>query len=284
MSQYGLRDYSEPCPAWLSDLSPGIRRFPLAQMLGSRVLFYPGAGCDSYPLKIFSETQAAHCFVFADYCSANDWKCNMKQAGFRSDPGAVDLERRLSAKFTVLGQYEAHGLAYLMTVNGYRPVSVGQLKPEDIFMSGFLNLKSRYPDINDFFEPDFRWGIWSVMEKSGPKDRLRFCYLACEAVSAYMSIWPERNMRKATLRGPEADSNGPYAVVIKDHSFGCNWKGNHWGGEKSVLYKYSKAAGLMPEWLLAGSRPWPGYSKSPEAAPRDAASDLFCQGLYKKIG
>ena len=44
-----------------------VPEFPMKNILASRAVFYPGAGNDGQPLKIFCESHSAHCFIYADY-------------------------------------------------------------------------------------------------------------------------------------------------------------------------------------------------------------------------
>jgi hypothetical protein len=67
MSPYDfLRADPEPMPRWLAEFKPGDH-FDLLTFFRSRVVYYPGAGTDGHPVKLFGSTGSAHSFVYVDY-------------------------------------------------------------------------------------------------------------------------------------------------------------------------------------------------------------------------
>ena len=62
---YFSRD-PEPMPAWLKEHKEG-QKIQLSQFLSSRIIYYPGAGTDGSPIRLFNTAQAAHIFIYADY-------------------------------------------------------------------------------------------------------------------------------------------------------------------------------------------------------------------------
>jgi len=225
------------CPAWLKRLTAaGSSVFPLKRILSSQIVFYPGAGEDWQPLELFGGASAAHCFIFVDYLH------------FKRPLEVEDWLRRISK---------------------YKLLSFRELREAEIFPEGLVNLNSKYPKIDDFQPPALRWGVWAVLEsESGAK--ISLCYLSCEALSAFMSLWPAEKARKA-----------PYAVVLHDYGFGANWPGNIFGGAASPMYIHAHDNNLLPKWLLVGTEPWPGY-----VAVRDGFQSKGMQHnsriLYKK--
>jgi len=72
MSPYDfLRADPEPMPRWLAEFKPGDH-FDLLTFFRSRVVYYPGAGTDGHPVKLFGSTGSAHCFVYVDYIIRQD--------------------------------------------------------------------------------------------------------------------------------------------------------------------------------------------------------------------
>ncbi len=55
-----LRGFCEEIPAWLGQFRKGDT-FPRQQFFASRVVYYPGAGNDGRPVRVFGSTHAAHC-------------------------------------------------------------------------------------------------------------------------------------------------------------------------------------------------------------------------------
>ena len=64
---YLHRVHKEPVPRWLEecDFSSG---FLLDRFFESRTVYYPGAGHDGSPIKLFNRSHSAHCFVWVDRC------------------------------------------------------------------------------------------------------------------------------------------------------------------------------------------------------------------------
>ena len=65
-----IRDYlhrvhREPVPTWLKEGDFSSDRF-LDRFFESRTVYYPGAGDDGSPLKLFNRSHSAHCFVWVD--------------------------------------------------------------------------------------------------------------------------------------------------------------------------------------------------------------------------
>ena len=58
---YLRRIYIEPVPNWLAEGDFSLDRF-----FESRTVYYPGAGDDGSPIKLFNQSHSAHCFVWVD--------------------------------------------------------------------------------------------------------------------------------------------------------------------------------------------------------------------------
>jgi hypothetical protein len=62
---------AEVTPTWLRRFKANAP-FPRREFFSSRVVFYPAAGDDFHPLRLFGPSDAAHCFVMADYMLKED--------------------------------------------------------------------------------------------------------------------------------------------------------------------------------------------------------------------
>ena len=56
----------EPLPSWLEKHKKGDK-VNIAELLNSRLVYYPGAGTDGSPIRTFNTAHAAHVFVYVDY-------------------------------------------------------------------------------------------------------------------------------------------------------------------------------------------------------------------------
>ncbi|MCX7603815.1 MAG: hypothetical protein N2036_07045, partial [Bryobacteraceae bacterium] len=63
--------YREPEPEFLKMApqaeDPATRRAIVEGFLRSRIVYYPGAGNDGQPIKLFNRAHAAHAYVYVDY-------------------------------------------------------------------------------------------------------------------------------------------------------------------------------------------------------------------------
>lgn len=225
-----------------------LPEFPAREMMKGRVVFYPGAGTDGQPLRLFSGAQACHCFIYADYALKRN-----------------EITRLLGEKPPTF-------------LPGYKTLFVIEGGEKEFFTNGWEDLRETYTDIDEFYPPELQWGVWAVLEREpgldaahGPK-RVLFCYLCCDAVSAFNSLWPRGKRRTF-----------PYGLVIEDSGFGSNWA--VFGSEKSQLFKIAGRNHALPNYLLVGTgrdaKPWPGYARfSDETEPGGA--DRALRSLFVK--
>lgn len=217
-----------------------VPEFPIKNIISSRAVFYPGAGTDGQPLKIFCESHSAHCFIYVDYLKSK--KELIKQ-----------LKENLASNYW-----------------GYKTLFAIEGLAKDFFPEGYKN-------ISDKKEKTFKWGIWAVLGRdsdysNGPEPkRILFCYLCCDEVSAFASLWPKDK------------KDAPYAVVINDHN--PDLIRGEFGGGQSHLYKIvprNQDNKPMPEWLLTveDSKEWPAYKRVTE--PELTQEDQLQRTLFKK--
>ena len=86
--------------------------------------------------------------------------------------------------------------------------------------------------------------------------RLALLFVRAEAHSAYEQIY-----------GQKFRNNPPFAVVIQDHGFGCNFTNHDFGGPDSPIFDTARNNGLPLFVLFAeraegtGPELWPGYAR-----------------------
>lgn len=220
-----LGTVAEPLPAWLASCEPG-EPFPRDEFFRSRVVYYPGSGDDGHPLRLFGRSHAAHCFVFADYLQGSDvFETQLLDDGHRGHP------------------------------RGYRTLTVTHLVEQDLAPWGWrphLHDISNHPFTRSR-PPGGPYALWALLERiegftedHGP-ERLALLIVGGEGVATYDALFCQK------------DSTSPYAVLIQDHGFGCNW--TRFGGADSPLLQLAARHGF-PEWAFIGdngTEPWPNY-------------------------
>jgi hypothetical protein len=232
-----LRAVAQAIPDWLARYTAGDP-FPRSQFMGSRTIYYGGAGEDGSPLRVFGGAHAAACFVFSDYGLSAERV--FQQLMDETNPGHP---------------------------KGYRPISVRSVAESEITPAGWVGHLP--PPTNAMAitrPPEGPYAIFAVLERlvgydgnHGPA-RLALLVIGGEAVASYDALY----CQEATPTPP------PFAVVIQDHGYG----GNSWpsfGGE-SALWTLAKRH--PPQYLLVGKNtvPWPGYQKV--SAPERGSGQL----------
>jgi hypothetical protein len=185
---------TEHLPQWLSRWRP-TRRIAMADLLSSRVVFYPGSGTDGQPVKFFGSRHAAHCFVFADYGITRDHVLGELGEAGHPFAGYVSVGR------TELSQLD-------LTPNGWEPhiqPKGGPLGPEGPY--ALIGILERRPGFDD---------------AHGPK-RLAIMFLCADGVAAYDALFCQ------------AKAKPPFAIVLQDHGYGGNWTWFGRGGSLEQL-------------------------------------------------
>ena len=128
------------------------------KFINSRIVFYPGSGCDGQAVRVLGSAHVAHCFIYADYAVSRTSQLDGSNKSFR----------------------------------GYRSISRISLKQHEILPSGWQPHSSgdhRYcPDANG-------WGFFEVLEREqdydehhGPK-RLCILFLGADGSAAYDALF-----------------------------------------------------------------------------------------------
>ena len=185
-------------------------------------------------------------------------------------------------------------------IRGYEPCVQSELALPDA--AALLALDAELcPNGQD---PIVKSSLWTVLERQqgfgnecGPK-RIAFLHIEAEAVWVCRSLWRAFN--------PE-----PFAVIVQDHGFGCQWNNDHWanalgdtnpsdgedsqifeyvgepnrfGGENSLLYKFqNQPPQHLAKWLLVGENtaPWPTYIEASDFTPSSGMGP-YRRKLYRQ--
>lgn len=221
-----LRGQSEEMPDWLDQFEPGVP-FSRKQFFGSRVVYYPGAGTDGHPVKLFGSTHSAHSFVYADY--------HITQADVEVELG--------NPRYSFRGY---HTLARLLLQDsdivpgGWTPhVHAGDV-PSDRY--GFATVGAAPFGLLEVLERD------SELDDTHGARRLAILFLGADGIAAYDAMFCQHQF----------DST-PFAVMLHDHGFGGNYDRFGHGG---MLESIATRCNVVPRWLLVAinTKPWQGFT------------------------
>jgi len=218
----------EAVPSWLDDFTNGDA-FGRQQFFASRIVYYPGAGTDGHPVKLFGSTHSAHSFVYADY------------------------GRTQTALAAELG-HAAHRF------RGYHTLARLDLAECDIVPGGWIP----HVDPGDMAPDRYRFaaappfGFLEVLERDQEFDdghgarRLAILFLGADAIAAYDALFCQQH-----------NTSQPFAVVVQDHGFGGNYD-RFWRG--GLLEGTARRCDAVPRWLLVAENtdPWEGFVRVPE--------------------
>jgi len=236
-----LREHQEPIPIWLERFRPGDP-FPREEFFSSRVVYYPGAGNDGQPVKLFASTHSAHCFVYVDYhVRREEIEAELDRTGFR---GYHTLAR-------IFVQERE------LTPYGWRP----HIEPWEF---------ARAEYILDVAPP---FAFLEVLERNSDLDdshgarRFAVLFMGADGFAAYDALFCQ----------PHSVSP-PFAVVLQDHGFGGNWEDFGGGG---LLERIAQRTNTFPEMLLVANNtvPWEGYERV-EARGECGGMGHFVRHLY----
>jgi hypothetical protein len=244
--------FAEQTPHWLAqEVPPQLTPDTLADLLSSRVVYYPGSATDGHALKLFGGTHSAHCFIHCDY--------------------KMDLDEVAKQ----LCPEHSHDLKGCPNPRGYRPLRLQKLGAEEVQqVLCILPLQHcGLEAISGWPGSELAGGIWAVLHRLAGYDdahgplRLAFLHVRVEAMWGYCQIWARRAI-------------APYAVVLQDHCVGGGWL--NFGGVGSPLFQMAQRAGL-PKWLLVArnTKPWPGYQPTSNPEPGGEHGHPRC--LYRVL-
>lgn len=148
-------------PQWLDSFREGAP-FPRRKFFSSRVVFYPAAGGDFHPVRLFGSASAAHCFVMADY---------------------------------MVREEDARSLLMRPQLPGYTCLAIGSLPLDAVWNKKWT--RHFFPDAHELetirrtesYPQGQGFALFAVY---GGANRLAVLYLGCEAVEAYDRLFCQR--------------------------------------------------------------------------------------------
>lgn len=227
-----LSQYREEMPQWLCDYSNGAE-VTFADVMSSRVGYYPGSGLDGSLLMIGNRSHALHSYLYVDYGIS---------------------------KKDVLNE-----LSYPNSIRGYHSIGHIEWKATDILPNGSypmdIDKRPRHSNPNLFVLSDeVPYCITMIMERDAAYDdswgaaRFAFTFLFADGIASYYQLFC-KEYKKA-----------PWLFLLQDHGFGGNYDCFGRGGIlDAIILKHE----VCPKFVLCGNntRIWAGYSSLEEVAP-----------------
>lgn len=230
-----LEQYREDVPEWLRKFQPGKSR-PLADFLKSRIVYYPGAEIDGYPVEVFGASHSAHCFVYADYMLSKERLLEeLHTHGFW---GYDVLDEVSFSESEVMRA--VHWLKHFLTDEERREAARGMA------------------DMRLCTHPD-PYALLAVLERKpgfgdghGP-ERFAILFLGADGIATYEAVF--------------ANGNAPqfFGFLLQDHGFGGNYDCFGRGG---LLEKIMVRSKVYPHFVLTEyDNPYDGYERVGWAVP-----------------
>ena len=239
-------------PSWLAK-RPSLSAETLEQFLSSRVVYYPGSGEDDHAVELFGSTQAAHCFVYADYSESYGGPApNVKSL--------LDPDNRRWGGCQLCSEPEvrsASDFLSLIKADSGHPWP-GQ---DSRLTSARWAVLKRKPDS---FESYCRQRLEADGVPAGPPfgildpndsatghepPLIAFLHISADAVWVYDKLWARRG-------------KAPFAILLEETM--TSWA--LFGGDQAPLYQLARGCNAFPKWLLVGdnTEAWPGYEEASE--------------------
>lgn len=228
-----LKSLAEDTPHWLKTFKQGDR-FDIRAFLKSRIVFYPGAGDDAGPIRLFSSTQAAHCFVYVDYLQKKSETINRLLSppspaeGFHAPPSSLEGYRSIARI----------PLERIKAIRDWQP-HIKQLESND-----WPHQRTPHYWFVEILERD--------PERSHAEgaDRIAILFSGSDGIAAYDQLFCQTGQ------------SAPFTVVLQDHGLGGNYTSF---GDEGLLAELVRGTDAFPEYLLIGewTKPWYEYEALP---------------------
>ena len=257
INEFLSKNYREPCPDWLNRVQRGCDHIDLKDFFDSRIVYYPGSGCDGHAVRLFGGSHSAHCFVYADYSMSKDQiirALDTEGSGYWGGFKGYHSLARISLTIDQIFPPDSRARSlYRLTTskNLYSSYSCNSIE-----FYGLLQILQRIDDLGDDHGPH----------------RLAILFLGADAHAAYGALFCN------------GSRNELFAAIIQDHGFA----GNHSVfGEGGIMHKIAKCSNRFPELLLVaeqerGTTLWDGYSEIPKLQPSYGGIHNNMRSLYKR--
>jgi len=181
-----LKDNKEKTPAWIMNYKKGDE-FNIREVLKNRTLFYPGAGSDGFPIKIFNKSGFINTFIYADYGMSN----LEKRKELESDSAFKGYHL---LEFKELSEKELAPSGWRRHYNLNREQFDEMIRMRSTSGYAFLSIYERDKDYDD----------------SHGNERFAVIYIGGDGIATYDALYINNNI-------------SPTVYLLQDHGFGCNY-------------------------------------------------------------
>lgn len=226
LRQY-LKNFEEPDPDWLFEVTNSNRQEIVGHFLSSRTLFYPGSGTDGGPIESFNNAHACHCFIYVDYGVA------------RTD---------------IFNQVQN-------TIRGYRSVAHFELTMSDLTPQGWTPSIEHRPKTEPLVKLVEPYAFIEILERSPSENaqhgahRFALLCLGADGFGTFDALFCQHGSWRR-----------PWCVVVQDHGFGGNYDKFGGGGILEQLASSASVMPELL-LVADNSEAWTGYSQATNVQP-----------------
>lgn len=244
-----LSKYQEEIPKWLRDYKNGDE-VTFADIMSSRIGYYPGSGFDGTLMKVGNKAHAVHSFLYVDYGISKK-----------------DLIDHLAQPSSILGYHSIGRIEWEerdLMPNGQYPLNVNK-KPLYNQDPCWFVLKNEKP-----------YCFTEILERDEDKDEtwgaIRFCvtFLFADGIASYYQLFC-KEYKKA-----------PWIVLLQDHGFGGNYDCYGKGGLLDAIIIKNQ---IRPPFVLCSdhTRIWHSYELVDGLPPVSRIEIHDSRRLYRDV-
>lgn len=173
-----LTRFKEPAPFWLTEYNTGDTP-DIRAILESRLVYYPGSGFDTQPVRTCVQAGCAHLFLYADY--------------------GIPREK-------------LDGWLQTAPFGGYRIAASAELSPDDLYPSDWhssVDLPAFTPPDVEENEPPY--AFLAVFEREKSQDRTRrfaVIFLFADGIATYDALFGNKNAKPPFIIVLQDHQNG----------------------------------------------------------------------------
>jgi len=238
-----LETFRRAPPEWLDRVHLLEAQAIWQVFLESRIVFYPGSGCDGHAVKVFGSAHSCHCFVYADYGVSREY-----------------IEQELE------GESGAHrrfrGYRSLQRYN-YDPAVFNPPAPSHTTPPERSTTRVEPYCFIEILERED-----ALTEDHGPK-RLAIMFNGVDAYTVFATLFCQQSCELV-------------GILLQDHGFGGNHDRFGCGGLLQELAEEAKLlpSWLL---IGPNTRPWPQYRRVSGLPPSVGGEGKLLRNIYAPL-